>query len=138
MRKPPLGELEREVLQLLTESPPLTVRDVTEQFGESRGLARTTMLTVMENLRRKGYLTRSKDEGVYRYGLAVPRTQLLRSLVDGFVESTLGGSVSPIVTYLAQSERLSDSDLLELEKLVDELRALRPAGVTALDGGKGQ
>jgi predicted transcriptional regulator len=125
MRKPPLGELEREVLAFLTEQAPVTVREVAEQLGEPRGLARTTILTVMENLRKKGYLTRSKGDKAFRYALAFPKTELLRNLVKGFVDNTLGGSVSPIVAYLADAERITEQDLAELERLVEELRSAR-------------
>ena len=46
-------------------SPP-TVGEVAERFGEAQGLARSTILTVMERLRKKGHLTRGKVEGVFR------------------------------------------------------------------------
>ena len=138
MRKPPLGELERDVLRFLSENPgaggtavPRTVREVSDGFGVPRGLARTTILTVMENLRRKGYLTRRKGEGhVFLYLPSVPVSEVMRSLVQGFVETTLGGSVSPIVTYLADAGPISDADLTELERLVEELRAAKqpPSG----------
>ena len=132
MRKPPLGELEQDVLRHFAENttaPPLSVREVAETFREERGLARTTILTVMENLRKKGYLTRSKAEGgLFVYRLAVSKTDLLQGLVRGFVEKTLGGSVSPLVAYLADNERISGEDLAELERFVEELRRARREG----------
>ena len=55
----------------VAERGPATVGEVARGFGEARGLARTTVLTVMERLRRKGYLGRAKDGGAYRYSTRV-------------------------------------------------------------------
>ena len=125
MRKPPLGELESEVLGYLADHHPISTRLMATEFGEPRNLARTTILTVMENLRAKGYLTRKKEAGLFLYSPVAPKTELLRDLVQNFVEKTIGGSISPFVAYLDQSRKLSDEELDRLQRLVDELRAER-------------
>ena len=74
-RLKPLGKGELEVLRLVRENHPVTVREVAQRVAESGGQARTTTLTVMERLRSKGYLRRRKVDGVNQYtalhGLAV-------------------------------------------------------------------
>ena len=100
---------------------PVTVRDVVESFGEPRGLARTTVLTVMERLRIKGYLTRQKEQGGFQYKPSVPKTELMHNLVEDFVKKTLGGLVSPFVAYLSDSKRLSDEEIADLKRLVEKL-----------------
>ena len=119
MMKPPLlGEQELEVLRYMADHAPIAVREVAAQFGEPRGLARTTILTVMERLRKKGFLTRTKEDGAFQYAPAVAKTELLQSLVQDFVEKTLGGSLSPFVAYLADAKNLSPAEIAELRKLV--------------------
>jgi predicted transcriptional regulator len=130
MKRPPLGDQELEVLRHVAAHGPISVGDVAAQFGEPRGtgsraLARTTILTVMERLRRKGYLARAREGGVYRYSACVPQADVLRCLVRQFVERTLAGSLSPFVAYLAESRELSDEQLAELRRLVDEIEAGR-------------
>ena len=125
MRRAPLGELELEVLGYVADHHPVGARQVADEFGEPRGLARTTILTVLENLRAKGYVTRKKEGRVFLYSPASTKTELLRTLVQGFVEKTLGGSVSPIVAYLDQSRQISDEELAKLQRLVEDLRAER-------------
>ena len=44
-----------------------TVAEVVERFGQPRGLARSTVLTMMERLRKKGHLSRQQVGGIYRY-----------------------------------------------------------------------
>ncbi len=58
--KEPLGHLELSVLQYVADHPSITVREVAAHFAETSGLARTTLLTVMERLRSKAYLKRKK------------------------------------------------------------------------------
>ena len=94
------------------------------QFGSPRGLARTTILTVMENLRRKGYLTREKLDGggAYRYTPRIAQHEVMRTLVKDFIDKTLAGSVSPFVAYLAEpSEEFSEEEKVELRRLLDKL-----------------
>lgn len=120
MEKPPLGEQELEILRHVAEHAPISVREVSEQFGDPRGLARTTVLTVMERLRQKGYLSRRKQGGIYVYSAVIPQAQLLKGLVREFVEKTLGGSLSPFVAYLAESKQLSPREIAALKAVMQE------------------
>jgi predicted transcriptional regulator len=126
MEKPPLGEQELEVWRYVAEHAPVSVRDVAARFAEERGLARTTVLTMMERLRQKGYLTRRRREGVYHYSPRTPAAEVLQGLVRQFVEKTLAGSLSPLVAYLGQARKLSDEELADLQRLVEELKANAP------------
>jgi len=125
-----IGRMEMEVLRFISDHSPVTVREVAEHFAKSKGYARTTILTVMERLRRKGYLTRKKVGGTYQYFPHQPKTVLMQSLVRDFVESILGGSVLPFIAYLTQEVELSDEELQELKKLVQGLgeRSQEPTG----------
>ena len=82
---------------------------------------RTTVLNVMERLRQKGYLKRRKSEGVFQYFPSVPKAELLGDLVKDFVETSLGGSVSPFVAYLSRETVVGEDELKELKKLVRDL-----------------
>lgn len=123
MRKAALGEQESALLKWVAEHAPATVAEVTEGFGSSQGLARTTMLTVMERLRRKGYLKREKVGGVFRYSPSQPHELQLRQLVSRFVEKSLGGSVAPFVAYLVDEARLSEDEVNRLKAIVQDLEA---------------
>ena len=121
----PLGEQELSVFRFIHDRAPISARDVTDIFARTHGLSRSTILTVIERLRKKGFLTRKRLEGVYLYEPRVPQAEVLQRLVRTFVENTLGGSVSPVMLYLANNRQISDPELAELQKLVDELRAER-------------
>lgn len=121
--KKPVGEQELAVLRYVAEHGPVTVGEVAERFGEPQGLARSTILTVMERLRLKGYLTRGKVEGVYQYASPVPAEELLRDVVGDFVQRTLSGSLSPFAAYLSEAEDVSDAELAQLQDVVARLRS---------------
>jgi len=123
MTKLPVGEQELRILKDLVERGPGSVGELHARYGEPRGLARSTVLTMMERLRRKGYLTRRREDGVYRYHSR--GDDVLSGLVGRFVERALGGSLSPFVAYLSDRETISDGELHELEQLVGRLRSKR-------------
>ncbi len=120
--KTSLGPLETDILRYIGDHYPITVSEVVEHISQTSGQARTTVLTIMDRLRGKGYLTRKQVGGVYRYSPKVPNSELLRGLVKDFVATTLGGSVSPFVAFLAESSGpISEDDLKRLKRLVREM-----------------
>ena len=125
MARAPLGTQELQLLRHITRTGPQTVGQVAETFGAAQVLARSTILTMMERLRGKGYLQRRRSSGVYVYTSPARDEDVLRDVVGGFVERSLEGSVSPFVAYLSRRSQVSDQELLELEALVDRLRARR-------------
>lgn len=123
-----IGDQELALLRYVAEQEAVSVGAAAEGFGAPRGLARSTVLTMMERLRQKGHLERVQVEGVYRYSSTASPGDLLRGAVRTFVEKTLAGSVSPFVTYLAEAGGVSDSELAELEDLVARLKSRKQEG----------
>lgn len=116
------GEQELALLTWLAEHPAITVGEVAEQYGAERGLARSTVLTMMERLRKKGHLTRRRAHGVFRYSSGAGPEDVLKDAVSTFVSRTLGGSVSPFVAYLSEEAEVTADELAELEALVARLQ----------------
>jgi predicted transcriptional regulator len=125
MKPKTIGDQELTLLQYLAERGGATVGEAAEEFGAPRGLARSTVLTMMERLRAKGRLDRRQVAGVYRYSSPAAAGEVMRDVVKSFVEKTLGGSLSPFVTYLTEEARVSDEELAELEELVARLQSQR-------------
>ena len=123
-----IGREEMQVLRYVAERHPVSVREVADHVAATSGKARTTVLTVMERLREKGYLARRKKGGVYLYSPKRSQAEVLRNLVADFVREALGGSVSPFVAYLAEEADLDDEQVRELSRLVADLEAQRAAG----------
>ncbi len=123
-----MGREEMQVLRYVADRHPVSVREVADHIAATAGKARTTVLTVMERLREKGYLTRRRKGGVYLYSPKRSQAEVLRNLVADFVREALGGSVAPFVAYLAEEGNLKDEEVRELARLVAELEAQRAGG----------
>ncbi|MGO8669926.1 MAG: BlaI/MecI/CopY family transcriptional regulator [Capsulimonadaceae bacterium] len=123
-----LGDQELEVLRYVTDHAPVTVREVAEMFGEPKGLARTTILTMMARLSKKGFLNRRKTTSAFEYVPAVSKQDLMRNLVEDFVQRTLDGSLAPFVAYLTEQKGLSEREVADLKEFIQEMES---------DGGQG-
>ena len=128
MRNKTIGDQELALLQYIAEQGDASVGEVAAAFGESRGLARSTVLTMMERLRAKASSNRSRGGGgggVFRYSTTARQDDVVRNAVGSFVEKTLQGSVSPFVAWMSQRTEVSDNELAELEALVATLQSKR-------------
>lgn len=122
-----IGSQELALLRFVSEAGQATVGQAAERFGQPRGLARSTVLTMMERLRKKGHLTRRHQHGLYRYASRTTPGTAVTQAVKRFVERTLDGSIAPFVAYLGERERISDDELAELESLLARLQSGRRA-----------
>src|SRR5260370_36044832 len=96
MEQPPLGDQELEVLRFVAERAPISVGQVAQQFGAPRGLARTTILAVMERLRNKGYLILSLGERPARCSPRLPQAEVIPGVVAEFRRKKLDVSRSAV------------------------------------------
>ncbi|MEK6644583.1 MAG: BlaI/MecI/CopY family transcriptional regulator [Planctomycetota bacterium] len=117
-----LGASELEVLKVLWDVGPSTVRDVLTHLHErGRRLAYTTVLTFLSRLEQKGYVTSNKSEPAYVYKAKVSRERVTRSRVRSLLHELYDGAAGALVLQLMQSERLSPEELLELQALLNRL-----------------
>jgi predicted transcriptional regulator len=116
-----IAPAEMEILRYVMDNEPVSAREVADAMMEKKGFARSTSQTLLERLRLKSYLNRSPREGVNQYELGIPRAELMKALVSDFVESSLGGSMSPFVAYFTERGNLSDDEAKKLSELLDKL-----------------
>lgn len=128
MKKPSLGNQELDLLTFIAEKQqPISARQIIDEFGADRGLARTTIFTMLDRLHKKNYLSKVEIEGLLHYYSQVNKEELLKNMVGDFVKQRLKGSLSPLVAYLVEEVSLNEAELEELKQLVRELdRGRRP------------
>lgn len=119
--KPGVGRAESDVLRFIAERGTVSVTEVGEYLAATKGQARNTALTMMERLRKKGFLTRKKANGVFQYSPYTGKEALLTAFVEDFVDGVLGGSISPLVAYLGSRTEVDEAQLEELRRLVQSL-----------------
>ena len=116
-----IGRAEMEVLRFITDQQSATVSEVADHLAKTKGQTRNTAHNMMERLRIKGYLKREKADGVFRYSPQETKGALLENMVEDFVQTVLGGSISPIVAYLTQKGTASEAEMDEIRKILDSM-----------------
>jgi predicted transcriptional regulator len=101
------GDLEAVVIdRLWSRTQPTTVREVVEELQREREIAYTTVMTVMDNLHRKGFLTRELDGRAYRYQASSTREEYSARLMA----EALAASRNPDATLVRFLDELSPSE----------------------------
>ena len=122
MKNSKLGEKESALLAWVARHAPASAAEIVAGWGAQQNVARTTVTTMLERLRAKGYLRRDKVGAIYAYAPLDAHETQLRGVVGRFVEKTLGGSVEPFVAYLNEAD-LSEADIAQLREIVGKLDA---------------
>lgn len=99
----------------------VVVRDVLEDLQRDRTLAYTTVMTVLDNLHRKGYVLREKDGRAYRYRAARTREQHTADLMDQLLASTPDRGAA--LLYFV--ERMPAAEVRRLREALDGSRSER-------------
>jgi BlaI family transcriptional regulator, penicillinase repressor len=99
-----------------------TVRQVYEALLERRRIAYTTVMTMMNILEQKGYLTKTSADRAFLYRAAKPQKQVIRGMVREFLDRVFNGSAEPLVTHLIEDRRLDEKDLEEIRRMIKSER----------------
>jgi predicted transcriptional regulator len=83
------GHLEREVMRAVWRAEePVTGHEIADALKGSKEIAYTTLLTVIDRLREKGYLTRTRDGRSYRYRAVMPEADYAASLMSQVLDAS--------------------------------------------------
>ena len=115
-----LTEQELEIMKVVWERKTATVRDVYEAMRERKGVAYTTVMTMMNILESKGHLVKRPEGRAYVYEPSQAQTQVISGMVQDFVDRVFDGAARPLVLSLLQERKLSREDLEEISRLIDE------------------
>ena len=107
-------EAELEILQVLWNHGPSTVRFVHESLGKHQRVGYTTTLKQMQRMFEKEWLVRNEDSKPHYYEAILPEEKVKESLLQKFVDKTFQGSALDLVMHALGS---SDTTLEELDQL---------------------
>jgi predicted transcriptional regulator len=120
-RQPPISETEMDVLKVLWEHGPATVREVNAVLRKRRRrYAYTTVLTLLQRLEAKGHVTSDKGGVAHVFSAAVSRGGLLRCRLDELADELCDGTATPLVQALVEGGRLTPEDVEQLRRLLDQ------------------
>jgi BlaI family penicillinase repressor len=113
---------ELEILKVIWQLGPSTVREVYLEMLKQRKIAYTTVLTMMGILERKGHLKKTPGERAYLFRTAKPQAQVTAGMVKEFVNRVFNGSTQPLLVHLVEDKGIGAEELAELEALVRQRR----------------
>jgi BlaI family transcriptional regulator, penicillinase repressor len=112
---------ELEILNLLWETEPLTVKDIHEKLSSTKDVGYTTTLKIMQNMTGKGMLRREPNGKNHLYFAKIQKDETRGQLLDRFLENTFAGSASSLVMQLLGNKKASKQEMDEIRKIIDQL-----------------
>ncbi|MCW2517446.1 MAG: CopY family transcriptional repressor [Mycobacterium sp.] len=120
MQQRGFGDLEAVVMdRAWAHDAPVTVREVFDELAANRDIAYTTVMSTMDNLHRKGWLSREREGKAYRYWPTMTREERSAKLMRDAFHS--GGDVDLVLNHFLEQMNAEES-----AKLRAALRKARP------------
>jgi predicted transcriptional regulator len=116
------SDAELEILQVIWERQPVSVREIFERIGTTKGVGYTTILKQVQRLTEKGALTKEDAPGgAHLYRAVFNETEVKKGLVNKLLDTAFGGSALQLMQHaLGQGERVSAEELAALKQWLDQ------------------
>jgi len=113
---------ELEILQVLWQFGPSTVRFVNDKLNEQkRAVQYTSTLKLMQIMADKEMLTTDKSSMKHIYSAAIEEKKTKGFLLDKFVDAMYNGSSSSLMMQLLGNKKTSQQEIDEIRNLLDKL-----------------
>jgi BlaI family transcriptional regulator, penicillinase repressor len=116
--KPTASEL--EILQVLWERGPSTVRDVHETLSAKRPIGYTSVLKLMQIMTAKGTLRRNEEQRAHVYEAVQPAEKTKRQLAMDVLQRVFDGSAKDLMMHALAGRKASKAELEEMRALLAE------------------
>ena len=113
-----LGDLQLAIMRILWSRGAASVAEVHEALLEERGLAPTTIATILVKLEKKGAVTHRVDGRKFLYEPAVSEGAVRRSMVEELTQRLFDGQAAALVSHLLAEQRISREEVDELRRLL--------------------
>ena len=115
-------EAELAILQALWDGGPSTIRRLTELiYGEVGASSYSTVQKLLDRLEAKGCVSRNRNDGVHLFAATLRRDELIARRLRDVADTLCGGSLTPLLTHLVRSERLSEEERATLRDLIERV-----------------
>ena len=115
-------DVELQILGVLWERGPSTVRQVHQSLAAQRETGYSTTLKMIQVMREKGLVTRDESVRPQLYRAAESKTQTQLQMLDDLAQRAFGGSAKKLVMRMLSAQRVSAEDLVEMQRLIEEAK----------------
>ncbi len=117
--KPTDSEL--EILQVIWENGPTTVRQINDLLNQKRTVGYTTTLKLLQIMAQKGIVSVDKSQRQHIYDARLNQDETQLRLIDQFLETTFGGSAKKLVMQVLGNKKPGKRELDEIKALINRL-----------------
>jgi BlaI family transcriptional regulator, penicillinase repressor len=117
-QKPTAAEL--QILQVLWEHGPSTVREVHEHLKEEKSLGYTTVLKLLQIMTTKGLVRRDEQQRAHVYEAQQPAEKTKRQFAADMLQRVFDGSARELMLHALASQHSTRKEIEELRSLLDE------------------
>lgn len=120
MREETLTPNEWYVMECLWSKSPCTGREAVEHLQKAVGWSRSTTLTMLRRMTEKGFIACNEEKGLLVYRPMLDRNDAAQRETDSFLSRVYHGSVSMLLSAIAQKQKLSQQEIDELNAILKE------------------
>jgi BlaI family penicillinase repressor len=113
-----LGDLQLAIMRVLWVNGQATVAEVHETLEPERGLALTTIATMLTKMEKKGVVEHHADGRRFIYRPLVSESQVRRSMVADLTSQLFRGDVTALVNHLLSEHEIEERELAQLRDLI--------------------
>ena len=113
-----LSELQADVMRVVWQRGEATTADVADALAASRGLAHTTVATLLTRLEKRGAVASRRDGRQLVYSARVSEDAVRRSMVSGLIDSIFGGDAKALVAHLVSEDEVAPGDLDRIRRML--------------------
>lgn len=114
-------ESELEILSVLWDHGPSTVRFVNDQLNQIRRVGYTTTLKFLQIMTEKGFVTRHMEGRTHIYEALIKQEMIQGQLLDSLLVTAFGGSAQKLVIQALGNHKTTVAELQEIKKLIHKL-----------------
>ena len=112
---------ELEILSVLWDAGPSTVREVQQTLEARKPTGYTTVLKLLQIMTEKGLVRRDERERAHRYAPRLPRERTEQQIIGDLLDRAFGGSSSRLVMRALSSRKATPEELDRIRALLDEI-----------------
>jgi predicted transcriptional regulator len=114
-----LSQQEEQAMQVLWKLKGGVVKDVLEAYTDPKP-PYTTLASTLKNLKKKGFVTSRRYGNVYWFEPVMSAESYSENMLSGIIDNYFQSSYSSLVTFFAQKEKISSSDLQAIVRLIEK------------------
>ncbi len=114
---PDLSRGELEIMEVLWTQGQASVREIRVALEPTKKLSRNAIATVLTRMKAKGYVDAQEKNFAWDFRPLIKREDVVRVKLDDLVNRLLGGEVLPLLSYAAESGKLTTEQAKALAKI---------------------